>query len=113
MIDGGAIPCDQNTFVIRKSESDGYHENQLSGYITTVMTYCAITGRRPEDMPYSFCGNGAVRGEYSSAAYISKYYTYGGATTNYTDIIASESEMAALLKMIGRYLDEKPYLQYE
>ena len=113
MIDGGAIPCNKNSFIIRKSESDGYHQNQLSGYITAVMTYCAITGRSAVDQPYYFCGNGVVRGEYSSLTYISKYYSYDGATTNYTDILASESEMTALRAMIDRYLKEKPYLGYE
>ena len=113
MIEGGSIPCNKNSFIIRKSASDGYHQNQLSGYITAVMTYCAITGRSAIDQPYEFCGNGAVRGEYSSLTYISKYYCYDGATTNYTDILASVSEMTALRAMIDKYLKEKPYLNYE
>ena len=77
------------------------------------MTYCAITGRSAIDQPYGFCGNALVRGEYSSLTYISKYYSYDGATTNYTDILASESEMTALRTMIDKYLKEKPYLKYE
>ena len=111
-IEGGSMVCDQNTFVIRKSESDGYHENQLSGYITAVMTYCAITGKRAVDMPYEFCGNHIVNESYNSLKYILKNYTYNGATTNYTEILKSEEEMTALRKMIDKYLEEKPYLNY-
>lgn len=111
-IDGGNMVCDRNTFVIRKSEADGYHENQLSGYITSVMTYCAITGKRAIDMPYEFCGNHLVNKSYNSLTYILKNYTYDGATTNYTEILESEEEMTALRLMIDKYLEEKPYLNY-
>ncbi len=50
-IEGSTINYDFYSFIIRKSESDGYHPNQLSGYITTLMTYCAITGKSPVGQP--------------------------------------------------------------
>lgn len=111
-IEGGSMVCDQNTFVIKKSDTDGYHENQFSGYITSVMTYCAITGRSAVDMPYDFCGNASVNPDYDMNSFIEKNYFYDGSTTNYAQILASEDEMSALLRMIDKYLSEKPYLGY-
>ena len=111
-IEGGSMVCDQNTFVVKKSDTDGYHENQFSGYITSVMTYCAITGRSAVDMPYDFCGNASVNPDYDMNSFIEKNYFYGGSTTNYAQILASEDEMSALLRMIDKYLSEKPYLGY-
>ena len=81
--------------------------------ITSVMTYCAITGKRAIDMPYEFCANHLVNNSYNSITYIHKNYSYDGATTNYTVILESEEEMTALRAMIDKYLKEKPYLNYE
>ena len=44
--------------------------------------------------------------------YISTYYTYNGATTNYPDVFASELDMAGIQALIDEYLAERAYLEY-
>ncbi|MBQ8850005.1 MAG: hypothetical protein IJ011_06735 [Clostridia bacterium] len=110
---------EKNTFVIKKSAKDGYHPNQLSGYITTLMTYCAFTGASAQGQTYGFCNNSALRPAgasakfYSFSKFISTYYTYDGATTNYTDVFASDADMAGIQALIDKYLEEKPYRSYD
>lgn len=82
-VPGAALSYNQNSFIIRKSASDGYHPNMLTGYITSLMTYCAITGEKAEGADYSFCGNTKVNSEFGFSSFISSYYTYQGSTTNF------------------------------
>ncbi len=100
----------QNSFIVCKSASDGYHPNMLTGYITSLMTYCAITGESAVGQDYSFCGDNTVSSAFNFAYFISKYYTYQGATTNFTEIFASESDMSGIQSLIDEYLAEKPYM---
>ena len=44
--------------------------------------------------------------------FISTYYTYDGATTNFVRIFASESDMRGIRQLIDTHLAEKPYLDY-
>ena len=41
-IPSGSVDYGKNTFIVAKSDSDGYHPNQLSGYITSLMTYIHV-----------------------------------------------------------------------
>ena len=95
----------KNTFVISK---DGYHPSQFSGYITTLMTYCVITGERAVGQPYEFWNNANLSLNFDSKKYINKYYTKG--TTNYPEIFASESEMRAIQELVDWYIENKPYV---
>jgi hypothetical protein len=115
-VENSAIDYDFYSFIIRKSESDGYHPNQLSGYITTLMTYCAITGKSPVGQPYSFVGDVSLSSNpwnRSINAFISKFYSYENFTTNYNEVFASEAEMLGLQKLIAEYMAEKPHLSYD
>ena len=100
----------KNSFIISKSEKDGYHPNMLTGYITTLMTFCAITGVRAEGQNYLFCDDMSINKAYDPFTFTSKYYTYS--PSNFYNILASEPDMKGIQKMIDRYLDEKPYLKY-
>ena len=118
-IEGSTIGYVKNTFVISKSANDGYHPSQLSGYITTLMTYAAITGESAVGKDYTFCNNPLLSPNGSTSSkffnfdkYISTYYTYNGATTNYPDVFASELDMAGIQVLIDEYLDERAYLEY-
>ena len=108
----------KNTFVISKSASDGYHPNMLSGYITTLMTYCAITGERARGQTYAFCNDSSlnttsVNYYFNFANYITKFYTYPtGVTTNFNQVFASENDMLGIQKIIDAYLKTKPYMSY-
>lgn len=111
-VPGAVESYEQNSFIIRKSESDGYHPNMLTGYITSLMTYCAITGETAEGQDYSFCGNNKLNAKFSFNTFISTYYTYKGATTNFKKIFNSESDMNGIQKLVDKYLEEKAYLKY-
>ena len=109
-VPGGTKEYNKNSFIISKSKSDGYHPNMLAGYITTLMTYCAITGARAEGQPYEFCTDGELRKSYDPETFTEKYYTYS--PSNFMEIFNSESDMRGLQKLVDRYLDEKGYLSY-
>ena len=109
---------EKNTFVIRKSAEDGYHPNQLTGYITTTMLYCALTGDSAMNQPYSFCGNTSLRKSGSSYffnfdKFVEKFYSYDNATTNYPDVFRSKTEMDGIRTLIDQHLAEKAYLDYQ
>ena len=116
-VPGSNLDYNKNTFVISKSPIDGYHPNMLSGYITTLMTYCAITGSSPNDQPYDFCNNSSLNPTskdylYSFDGFIEKYYTYKGATTNFPKVFASNTDMDSIQALIAAHLDAKAYLNY-
>lgn len=108
------VPCakekyNKNSFIIAQSEKDGFHQNMLSGYITALMIYCAITGESAVGQDYSFCGDTAVNKEFSFEEYCSKYYSYNDATTNFPQIFASEADMKGIQQLIDKYIEEKMY----
>ena len=108
----------KNTFVISKSAKDGYHPNMLSGYITTLMTYCAITGERARGQTYAFCNDvslntSSINYYFNIANFITKFYTYpSNVTTNFDKVFASENDMLGIQKIIDAYLKTKPYMNY-
>ena len=101
----------KNTFIVHKSSSDGYHPNQLTGYITALMTYCAITGESAVGKSYDFWNDTSLSSKFHSVSYISKYYTHG--TTNYHQIFNSPTDMQGLQTLIDQYLEEKAYREYQ
>ncbi len=117
-VPGSQLKYTNNTFIIRKSAKDGYHPNQLSGYITTLMTYCALTGESAVNQPYDFCNDRALRPDgYGSKffdfdGFISTYYIYNNETTNYPDVFASETDMRGIQALIDDYLAAKPHLNF-
>lgn len=111
-VPGAEQTCDQNSFIIRKSEKDGYHPNMLTGYITTLSIYCAITGERAVGQEYSFCGDIRLRSEFNFMNFIAKYYTYKDATTNFDAIFESEADMRGIQQLIDAYLAEGSYRNY-
>ncbi len=114
-VPGATLEYNKNTFVVNQSANDGYHPNQLTGYITTLMTYSIITGESAVGQPYYFCGDDSYSSDYQYRTFdefISTYYTYNGATTNYADVFASVDDMTGIQKLIDKYIEEKPYLNY-
>ena len=111
----GYFTYNKNTFIVNKSTSDGYHPNQLAGYITTLMTYCAITGRSAVGQPYDFVGDESLSsdGVYRTFdEYIAKYYREGQ-TTNYPSVFASADDMRGIQTLIDQYLKEKKFRDYD
>lgn len=101
----------KNSFVVHKSDIDGYHPNQLTGYITALMTYCAITGESAVGHPYDFWNDTSLNSKFNSNNYISKYYTHG--TTNYPEIFGSAADMRGLQQLIDQYYADKAYRNYQ
>ena len=110
----GSNDYNKNTFIVAQNTRDGYHPNQLSGYITSLMTYCAITGRSAIGQSYDFCGNKSYNSSpiyRTFEEYIGKYYTVG--KTNYDRVFASKNDMRGIQALIDRYLEEKQYRNYD
>lgn len=99
-----------SSFIISKSATDGHHENMLCGYITAMMTYCAITGESAQGQRWYFPENSNFNEE-AIAAYRAKYYAYNPGT-NFDAILTSEADMTGIQKLIDQYLDAKTYLNY-
>lgn len=103
-VPGGTQTYNKNSFIICKSATDGYHPNVLTGYITTLMLYCAITGESAVGQDYSFCGDTSVNINFSFADFIKTYYTYDNATTNLVEIFSSPEDMLGIQQLIDEYL---------
>ena len=101
----------KNSFIIAKSASDGYHPNLLSGYITSLMTYCAITGNVAYGSDYSFVDNkSSTSALWNFETHYTTYYKVG--TSNFREIMYSDTEMKGIQTVIDNYLDNKPYLNF-
>lgn len=110
-VPGATQEYNKNSFIVSQSASDGYHPNMLTGYITSLMTYCAITGEKAQGQPYAFCDNSAINSIFDLDAYNEKYYTYS--PSNFVDIFGSEADMKGIQQLIDQYLAEKPYMNFE
>ncbi len=93
-----------NTFVVK----DGYHPNALSGYLTALMAYCAITGEKAEGQPYRFYNDTTLSSSFNMTKYISTNYI--NSNTNFTRVMYSAAEVTGLQQLVDKYLTEKPYL---
>ena len=111
-IPGAKQTYDQSSFIISKSASDGYHPNLLTGYITTLMTYCAITGEKAEGQHYYLGADCPIIGNTALANYRSTYYTYN-TETNFDTVLRSGTEMTAIQKLIDQYMAAKSYRDYQ
>jgi len=96
-IEGATQVYDRSTFVV----NDNYHPNLLSGYITTLFAYCAITGEKAENQVYSYVTDGTLV-DFNS--YLSSYFTNGDNDTNFPEVMASESDMSGIRKLVDQYL---------
>ncbi len=109
-VPNAANEYNKNSFIVHRTSADGYHPNQLTGYITALMTYCAITGESAKDQTYDFWNDKSINSRFDPSEYISTYYTAG--STNYPEIFESASDMKGLQQLVDRYLAEKAYLNY-
>lgn len=99
----------KNSFIVNQSEKDGFHPNMLAGYITALMTYCAITGESAVGQDYSFCGDTGASKAFDFKKYCDRFYTYDGATTNFPEVFASKEDMTGIQQLIDKYIENKLY----
>lgn len=97
----GKFSYNQESFIIAQNEKDGYHPNQLAGYITTVMTYMALTGDTAEGLPFDFVGNAQANRLNDWKNFKDTYYKLR--TTNYHEIIQDADEMNGILALIDEW----------
>ena len=111
-VDGGNATYTDSTFVVK----DGFHPNMLSGYINALTTFCAITGESPVGMPFP---SDLLTAENNAKLDIDAYLA--DTTNNYKDpsdtnmkeILADDGEIRAIQEMIARYLEAKPYRDFD
>ena len=108
-VPNGKQKYNKNSFIVSQSANDGFHPNMLSGYITALMTYCAITGESAVGKDFSFCGNTEVNSAFDFKEYCDKYYTYDDAVSNFVDIFTSQEDITGIQKLIDKYIAEKLY----
>lgn len=101
ILDGGVVPgatqeYSINTFVNNK---DGYHENALSGYLTALTAFCAITGESAVGQPYKFCGDASLGERYDLVKYRKQFYK-SPEDTNFLEVFNSEADMKGLQKLV-------------
>jgi len=101
-VPGSAQTYNHNSFIISKSATDGYHPNLLTGYITAMMTYCAITGEKAETLKL-LGGDSIVGDAVALSTFRSQYYTFNN-QTNFEDILLSKTEMQGIQKLIDQYM---------
>ena len=102
------VEYNKNTFIVK----DGYHPNLLSGYITTLFTYCAITGESAVDLPYDFYFDKSLAPTIDVAGFVDYYYVNGDADSTFPEVINSSDDMKGIQKLVDEYLKAKHYLNY-
>lgn len=95
----------KNSFVVSVSEKDGFHQNVLSGYITALMLYCAITGDSAVGLPYDFCSDASIDTRFNFTVYKKDKYIYD-TFTNFIEIFESPADMDGLQQLVDRYIAE-------
>lgn len=106
-IEGSAVEYTKDTFIVNKK--DTFHPNPLSGYITALMCYCAVTGKSAVGADYgfvadAFAGNGSGGLKNAMSGFVDEYYNPG--TTNYPEVFASDADMKGIQKLIDAYLGD-------
>lgn len=112
VVENSAFLYNKNTFIVNQSSSDGYHPNMLTGYITALMTFSAITGISAQDQEYQFAYDTAVNSAFNAVTFKRKYYTYGNTTTYFNNVLSSEHDMRAIQQPIDTFLENKEYQNY-
>jgi hypothetical protein len=91
------------SFVIRWREDDGFHQNILAGYLTSLMVYCAITGESAVGQPYLFTNDSSLNPSFGWERMKAHHYSYDP-TTNFVEIFQSEADMLGLQTLADQYL---------
>ena len=103
-VPGAKYIHNKDTYVVARTEADGYHPSLLSGYITSLMTYCAITGESAVGKGYNVFSDETV------SNFISLKYKIR--PTNFDLILKSSEDMTGIQQLIDQYLEQKYYRTY-
>lgn len=100
-VPGATQTYNKNTFV---NTNDGYHENELSGYITALSAFCAITDESAVGQPYGFCSDKSLHKYFDLYERRSERYK-NDTDTNFIEVFESPSDMLGLQKLVDRYIN--------
>ena len=92
-----------HSFVINWSEKDGFHQNILAGYLTSLMVYCAITGESAVGQPWEFTNDATLNPKFGWERAKKLHYSYND-ETNFIEIFQSEADMHGLQQLADQYL---------
>ena len=102
-VPGGTQQYFQQSFVVSRTENDGHHQNLLAGYITAMMTYCAITGESAVGQPYGFVDDPSIHPNFDMEKFQKENYVYE-TFTNFVDIYRSEADMLGIQTLADKYI---------
>ncbi|MBQ6872696.1 MAG: fibronectin type III domain-containing protein [Clostridia bacterium] len=91
-----------NGYVGGSKEGDDKHPNPLSGYISALTVYTALTNRSALFADYSFCNDRDINKFFYFDNFIKAHYN-GDKDTNFDRIFASAPDMTGLQTLINRY----------
>lgn len=117
-VPGATLSYNRNSFCVSQSSSSRSNPNLVSGYLYSLMTYCAITGETPVGQPWAFAKT--YTGDYSLSSYTTDYYKYDDpdtadvdeSVTNMTAIFNSDADMTGLQTLAAEYLTKKNWESY-
>lgn len=91
-VPGGTLKYNQDSFCVNQDD-DRHHPNYLTGYLTALTVYHALTGKSVQDCSHSFVDR-------------SLEYYKNGATSNYPTILSSDADMRGLKQLVEEYVDK-------
>lgn len=110
----------KSSFIVSRNSSDGYHPNLLSGYLSALMTYCAITGETAVGQPNGFYNDTEVNTYFDVERFrIGEYWWDDPNTeaderkTNFVEIFESDADMKGLQMLADEYLAKECKLNAE
>ncbi|MBQ3928110.1 MAG: hypothetical protein II710_05675 [Clostridia bacterium] len=106
-VPGAELPYNKQSFIVSQTSLDGYHPNPLSGYLYSLMTYCAITGETAVGQPYAFCtADTDILKLFISRRYIKDNLKTpeNEKETNFIEILSSAPDMKGLQTLANQYM---------
>ena len=101
----------KESFIVSNSKEDGYHQNLLAGYLTSLMLYCTITGETTVGQPFEFASDNNVHSLFNPVAYKYEHYKYIK-ETNFDKIMRDAEEMRNLQILADYYIRTQQYTKY-
>jgi len=110
-VPGSDTVYNKSSFIVSGTLNDGYHPNLLSGYLSALMTYCAITGETAVGQTSAFYDDAEVHRYFNVEKFVKDYYRWNDPDTevderitNFVEIFESEADMKGLQTLADQYL---------
>lgn len=117
-VEGSQIDYNYYSFIVSYTSKDGHHQNLLSGYLTSIITYAALTGETTVGQPYEFIYDLTSK-NLNIDKFIESYYKYDNPSTernekatNMKEIFYSDVDMLGLQKLADEYLSKEKWVGF-